>query len=70
MLNLIPETELMEWTGYKRRDALTNWLRHHRIPYLLGRDGRVCCTIEAVNMPLLIKPEKNIDCNEIDFFSS
>lgn len=49
---LIPESDLMEWTGYKRRDALVNWLRQHGIPYMLGRDGRVCCTTEAVNLPL------------------
>jgi hypothetical protein len=56
---LIPETDLMEWSGYKRRDALVNWLRQHGIPYLLGRDGRVCCTIEAVNLPLLRNQRNN-----------
>jgi len=53
MLTLIPEPDLMEWTGYKRRDALVNWLRQQSIPYLLGRDGRVCVTTDAVNVPLL-----------------
>jgi hypothetical protein len=43
----------MEWTGFKRRDALVNWLRCQGIPYLLGREGRVCCTSDAVNLPLL-----------------
>jgi len=53
MMQLIQETELMEWSGYKHRDALVNWLRHHGIPYILGNKGRVCVTSDAVNLPLL-----------------
>lgn len=50
---LIPESELMEWTGHKRRTALINWLREQGIPYMLGAAGRVCCTTDAINLPLL-----------------
>jgi len=65
MANLIFEPELMEWTGYKRRDSLMNWLRQHSIPYLLGRDGRVCVTAQAVNIPLLNNQLDSID--DIEF---
>ncbi|MGZ0079214.1 DUF4224 domain-containing protein [Methylomonas sp. ZR1] len=51
--SLIQEEELMEWSGFKRRTALVNWLRQCGIPYLLGNHGRVCVTAESVNLPLL-----------------
>ena len=53
MTTLLDEHTLMDWSGFKRRDALVNWLRKQGIPYLLGNKGRVCCTIDAVNLPLL-----------------
>jgi hypothetical protein len=62
---LIPEQDLMEWSGHKRRDALVNWLREHGIPYLLGAKGRVCCTAEAVNLPLL-RNQRNNEANPDD----
>jgi hypothetical protein len=67
-IQLIPEADLMEWTGYKRRDALVNWLRQNRIPYLLGREGRVCCTTDAVNLPLLRNQYDNaVSADDIEF---
>ncbi|MGZ8213513.1 MAG: DUF4224 domain-containing protein [Methylosarcina sp.] len=50
---LITETDLKEWTGFKQRAALVNWLRSHGVPYLLGAEGRVCCTSQAINFPIL-----------------
>lgn len=64
MINLIPEQELMEWTGFKRRDALVNWLRQQGIPYLLGREGRVCCTSDAVNLPFIRIQQHNANTSE------
>jgi len=67
-INLIPETELMEWTGHKRRDALVNWLRQQGIPYLLGNKGRVCCTTDAINLPLLRNQRDNtVSSDDIEF---
>lgn len=56
---LIPENDLMEWTGHKRRPALVEWLRVNGIPYLVGREGRVCCTIDAINLPFLRNQRDN-----------
>jgi phage antirepressor YoqD-like protein len=53
MTALINETDLFEWTGYRHRDALVNWLRQNKIPYILGNKGRICVTADAVNLPLL-----------------
>jgi len=63
-MHLINEPELMEWTGHKQRTALVNWLRQHGIPYLLGRGGRVCCTSDAVNLPLLHNQNDNAKSND------
>jgi hypothetical protein len=68
MNTLIPESELMEWSGHKRRDALVNWLREAGIPYLLGSKGRVCCTAEAINLPLLRNQRNNAtSSDDIEF---
>ncbi|MGR9088663.1 MAG: DUF4224 domain-containing protein [Gammaproteobacteria bacterium] len=64
MITLIPESDLMEWTGYKCRDALVNWLRQQGIPYLLGREGRVCCTSDAVNLPFLRNQRDNASSSD------
>lgn len=65
---LITEDELKSWTGHKRRDALVNWLRNSGIPYLLGAGGRVCCTAEAINLPLLHSKRNNKEnSDDIDF---
>jgi hypothetical protein len=65
---LIHEDQLMEWTGHKRRDALVNWLRQAGIPYLLGAKGRICCTAEAINLPLLHNQRNNAaNSDDIEF---
>lgn len=65
---LINETELMEWSGHKRRPALVEWLRRNHIPYLLGREGRVCCTADAINLPLLRNQRNNAaSSDDIEF---
>lgn len=65
---LILEEELKEWTGYRHRDALVNWLRAHKVPYWLGNGGRICVTAEAVNLPLLgIQQDTSNNREEIEF---
>ncbi|MDD5271396.1 MAG: DUF4224 domain-containing protein [Methylovulum sp.] len=68
MIPLISEEQLVEWSGYKRRASLLNWLNHHKIPYLLGQGGRVCVTADAINLPLLhIRHETATSNNDIEF---
>jgi hypothetical protein len=50
---LIEESDLMTWSGHKRREQLADWLRSQGIPFITGKGGRICCTSEAVNLPLL-----------------
>jgi hypothetical protein len=65
---LIPEQDLMEWSGHKRRDALADWLRSQGIPFITGKGGRICCTADAVNLPLLHHQIHNLDKSvEIEF---
>lgn len=65
---LISESTLMEWSGHKRRSALINWLRQQGIPYMLGAAGRVCCTAEAINLPLLRNQRNNaVNTDDIEF---
>jgi hypothetical protein len=56
---LLSEEDLQDWTGFKQRGALLEWLRRHGIPYLLGRGGRICVTADAVNLPLVKQREHN-----------
>ena len=68
MPSLITEPELMEWTGHRRRDPLVNWLRQQGIPYLLGKNGRICCTADAVNLPLRqLNTSTNDAVDDIEF---
>ena len=67
MLNLINEPDLMEWSGHKRRPALVEWLRKNGIPYLIGREGRICCTTDAVSLPLMRIQHNNDGPDEIEF---
>lgn len=68
MATLIPESDLMEWTGFKRRSDLVNWLRQNGIPYLLAQRGRVCCTTDSVNLPLLRNQGHNAaNTDDIEF---
>lgn len=67
MNTLIPEPDLMEWTGYKRRDALVNFLRQSGIPYLLGNKGKILVTYDAVNLPLL-RIKQDIETVNDDIF--
>lgn len=46
---LITETQLREWSNYKRREALETWLKSNRIPFFTGKDGCICTTSEAIN---------------------
>jgi hypothetical protein len=43
----------MEWSGHKRRENLADWLRSQGVPFIVGKGGRICCTRDAVNLPLL-----------------
>ncbi len=67
MINLINESDLMEWTGHKRRAALVEWLRKNGIPYLIGKEGRVCCTTDAVSLPLMRLQNNNLEKDSIEF---
>jgi hypothetical protein len=65
---LIPESDLMEWSGHKRREQLADWLRSQGIPFITGKGGRICCTAEAVNLPLLhIQRNNQGNSVEIEF---
>ena len=66
-MRLIHEKELMEWSGYKRRDSLMSWLRANHIPFMQGREGRICVTSEAINLPLNTIVQHDVQSSEIDF---
>jgi len=47
--NLIPEEDLLAWTGYKQRADLTKWLKSKNIDFQLGKGGRICTTNFNIN---------------------
>jgi hypothetical protein len=58
---LITEEQLKDWSGHRRREALADWLRSQGIPFMTGKCGRICCTTDAVNLPLLHIQSHNRD---------
>ena len=65
---LIPEPELMQWCGYKRRNALINWLESHGIAYLIGNGGIICTTYNAVNQAFIqLHEDQSTSTIDIDF---
>ena len=66
MSNLINEKDLMEWSGYKRRDSLISWLRANKIPFYLGREGKICVTSDAINIQLNIS-QPDVQSGNIEF---
>lgn len=59
--NLVDEKTLMSWLGYKNRGHLLRTLQEKNIPVILGREGRVCTTYEAINMGLGVNIDIPID---------
>jgi len=53
MSSLIAEEQLKEWLGYDSRAKIQKLLKEKRIPYIEGKEGRICTTIEAINSQLL-----------------
>ena len=53
--NLITEEQLKEWLGYEQRAALEKALTKNRIPFITGKDGRVCTTSQALEY--MFKPQ-------------
>jgi hypothetical protein len=41
-LTLIDESKLLEWTDYKQRADLRKWLIQQKIPFRLGKGGKIC----------------------------
>ncbi|OLU25445.1 hypothetical protein BVH03_17455 [Pseudomonas sp. PA15(2017)] len=37
---LLTQAEVIELTGYQRPSAQIRWLDSHKVPYLIGGDGR------------------------------
>ena len=63
---LLSEDDLKNWSGYRHKDALVNWLRQHKVPYWIGNQGRICCTLDGVNNALM-RVESSAQSTEIEF---
>lgn len=46
---IVTEEQLKELSGYARRKELRDWLDRHGIRYTVGKDGRLGCTIRALD---------------------
>lgn len=53
MNNLVSQDELLEAFGFSRPADLRRCLDKQRIPYFLGKAGKVTTTIQALNHPLI-----------------
>ena len=49
---LIDEATMMAKLGYDRRSDLVKCLRRHKIQFIRGHEGRICCTITAIDRAL------------------
>ena len=49
---LLTEDQLRDWLGYARRADLERVLDSRGIPWLPGRDGRICTTLAAIERGL------------------
>ncbi len=50
---LLSQPELMEWSGFKQRTGLIQWLLDNRIPFFYGKGGTIVTTVSAINSPLI-----------------
>lgn len=53
MSSLVSQDELLEKFGFTRPGDLRRRLDELRIPYYLGKGGRILTTIEAINQGLI-----------------
>lgn len=49
---LLSEEQLKEWVNYERKGHLEQWLREHGVRFWYGRGGRICTTLNAIEMAL------------------
>lgn len=56
---LISQPELLEWTGFKRKSKLVEWLLSNKIPFFYVYRGDVATTISAINNPLVGQKANN-----------
>lgn len=50
---LLSQPELMEWSGFKQKTGLIEWLVNSRIAFYFGKGGTVITTVSAINNPLI-----------------
>ncbi len=66
MNTLIKEPELLEWLDFNQTAALKRCLDDNGIHYVIGRNGQVSTTLDAINSALGLT-ENHIDNIEIKF---
>ena len=52
---LINIDQLVKWLGYESGQVkrAEHWLQDNRVPYLIGKGGLPCTTLEAINTKLI-----------------
>lgn len=48
-VNLVSEDDLRAWLNYERQADIKTWLDEKGIWYLMGKGGRICTTVAAIN---------------------
>ena len=59
MSALLTEEQLMEWTGYKRRSKVEEFLRREKIPFSRGKGNKILVTQAAIDRALANLPAAN-----------
>jgi hypothetical protein len=62
--NLITQDDLSQWLDFKQRADIERTLQERGIRYIIGKGGKICTTLDAIN-EVLKKPTGNFD--EIEF---
>lgn len=66
MSDVIDQEELLKKFGYTRPADLRRCLDDQKIPYHLGKAGKIVTTIQALNSPLVGQFDKS-DSTEVSF---
>jgi len=65
-LPLVNEAELMEWLDFHQSSALKRCLEQNGIHYVIGRNGQVSTTLDAINTAMGLN-EDHIENIKIEF---
>ncbi len=59
--DLLTESDIANWCGYKRQGDIERWLKENGIRYFRGKDGKLLATIGLVEAAKLQGPANDVE---------